>query len=100
VRAIAAGDAHTCAVATAGAVSCWGANDDGQLGTGDTQPRDAPAVVSGVTGAVGVTAGSAHTCAFATDGSVACWGADTNGQLGDGIALFAATPALARVACE
>jgi len=100
LRAIAAGDAHTCAVATAGAVSCWGANDDGQLGTGDTQPRDAPAVVSGVTGAVGVTAGSAHTCAFATDGSVACWGADTNGQLGDGIALFAATPALARVACE
>jgi len=37
--AVALGNFHTCAVSAAGALQCWGANDTGQLGTGDTDRR-------------------------------------------------------------
>ena len=40
--AIAAGYAHTCALLVGGSVACWGGNDFGQLGTGDTADRYFP----------------------------------------------------------
>jgi hypothetical protein len=43
--AIAAGDGFTCAREEQGAVFCWGENARGQLGTGDTAPRDTPSPV-------------------------------------------------------
>ena len=46
--ALAAGNAHTCALLMGGTVDCWGSNDDGQLGTGDTSERDAPTAVTGL----------------------------------------------------
>ena len=36
---IAAGGDHTCAILDDGSVKCWGRNDYGQLGYGDTQNR-------------------------------------------------------------
>jgi alpha-tubulin suppressor-like RCC1 family protein len=92
--AIAAGWDHSCAVLDDGTVKCWGANDDGQLGLGDTADRgDGPGemgdglpVVALGTGrtAVAITANYAYTCALLDDGTVKCWGANFNGQLGLG----------------
>jgi len=42
----AAGSAHTCALATDGGVWCWGANDKGQLGSGDRVGRAEPRQVT------------------------------------------------------
>jgi len=40
--ALSGGHLHTCAVATAGGVKCWGRNDEGQLGDGTTMQRTVP----------------------------------------------------------
>ena len=95
-KMIATGAAHTCAVLDNDSVKCWGANDDGQLGLGDTDARgdgalemgDALATVSlGLATGVRVTAiaaGDAHTCVMLSTGAVKCWGAGANGRLGTG----------------
>ena len=42
VSGLAAGRAHTCARTAAGDVLCWGENDLGQLGAGDSGTADEP----------------------------------------------------------
>lgn len=36
---VAVGGGHTCAILDDGTLKCWGANESGQLGLGDTRPR-------------------------------------------------------------
>lgn len=76
--------AQTCAVRATGAVMCWGSNDFGQLGTGNTANSSVPVQVLELTNAVDVACGNAHTCASLADGTVACWGQSDEGQVGDG----------------
>jgi alpha-tubulin suppressor-like RCC1 family protein len=95
LRAIAAGDAYTCAV-RGGGVRCWGVNREGELGNGqagcDPQEdpflancyRKTPVSVSGLGGVRQLSAGSKHACALTTGGGVACWGSNESGQLGNG----------------
>jgi len=80
--AVAAGEAHSCAVAWTGELFCWGANMDGQLGAGDTAPRTDPVAVTGDW--TDAAAGAKHTCGLAREGAAACWGKNTEGQVGDG----------------
>lgn len=83
----------TCVVHPDGRLHCFGGNDAGQLGLGDTDDRGASAgtmtnlpVVDLGPGAVvvDVAGGSNHACALLVTGKVKCWGSNNQGQLGLG----------------
>lgn len=76
--ALAASSDTTCALA-AGAVRCWGAGRDGQLGDGGSEAQARP-VTAKIDGVVELSVGSAHVCGRRTDGSVWCWGYNEYGQ--------------------
>lgn len=92
VRVVAAGWNHTCALLSDGTIKCWGANDVGQLGLGDTLARGDEAGEMGAAlppvnlgrNATAITAGHNHTCALLDDNTVKCWGGNGLGQLGLG----------------
>jgi len=92
-----------CALLDHGEVKCWGNNQFGQLGTGDTRNRgdrpdemgDAlePVELGAGRTAVSVSAGSNYSCAVLDDGSVKCWGSGKYGQLGGESEYDALSPA-------
>jgi alpha-tubulin suppressor-like RCC1 family protein len=92
--AIAVGSLHSCALLDNSAVKCWGRNQYGQLGYGDTDSRgdgagemgDALLAINFGAGrtARAIAAGKYFTCALLDNFAVTCWGANTGGQLGLG----------------
>lgn len=90
---VAVGGGHTCVRLPDGRVKCWGENDEGQLGSGSTEPLlDGGARIDALPPlefgdgirALSVVAGDAHTCAVFDDGTLRCWGFNRFGQLGIG----------------
>jgi len=75
---------NTCALLASGRVSCWGDNDEGELGNGTTTSRLRPVHVSGIATATQVSVGWYHACALLADHTVSCWGRNGSGQLGNG----------------
>jgi alpha-tubulin suppressor-like RCC1 family protein len=91
---IVAGNAHTCALLETGNVKCWGINQEGELGVGDTYwagytPVDVTGLSSDI---IDIAAGWQHTCALMNTGVVKCWGMNAWGQLGDGTTTLRAAP--------
>lgn len=84
IVALTAGNRHVCALSGTGAVTCWGANDFGQLGSGATGGKG-PVIVAGLDpGVVAIAAGLRHTCAVTATRAVKCWGRNYEGTLGAG----------------
>ncbi len=97
---IAAGDAHTCAIASDDVVWCWGDNTYGQLGSSahSSLPNDrseVPVQAAALPGgrvARQITSGRRHVCVLAQDGTVWCWGENGFGQSGDAGLVNVADP--------
>ena len=89
------GNAHSCAILDDSSAMCWGWNDYGQLGDGNTNNSSTAVTVvmpSGL-GLAEISAGARHTCAVATNASVYCWGAHVEGTLGLGEGVDSDVPA-------
>lgn len=89
------GGHHACARFALGNVSCWGANESGQIGGGKKSLADRiqPIPVVDLGGfAVDLAAGTSHTCAVLAAGTIRCWGSNNLGQLGTGTTLGDAKP--------
>lgn len=81
---LAAGYDQSCALRSSGAVACWGANSQGELGNTTHNPSNTPVAVSGITDAAGIVADNYHTCALRVGGGVLCWGSNGSGEFGNG----------------
>jgi alpha-tubulin suppressor-like RCC1 family protein len=75
----------SCALLADHTVSCWGANQEGQLGDGTISPyRATPAPIANLADVVEIATGSHHTCARLSNGEVRCWGMGRACGIGDG----------------
>ena len=77
---------HTCSILGNGSLMCWGLNNRGQIGIGNTLNALSPEWVdlgSG-TNVTEVVNGFRHTCAILENGSLMCWGENLDGQMGNG----------------
>ena len=86
--AVTAGPSHSCALHENGTISCWGDNDDGQLGDGTGgefgDESLVPVRVNGISDATAVATSWSHSCALHENGTISCWGENYDGRLGNG----------------
>jgi alpha-tubulin suppressor-like RCC1 family protein len=77
-----------CAVLSSGGVDCWGADNNGEIGSGpnevplDCDCIDTPQAALGITDAVAVVGDHDGYCAVLSSGGVDCWGYDETGEVG------------------
>jgi E3 ubiquitin-protein ligase HERC3 len=101
-KSLSLGNDFACAVLDNSSVKCWGRNNVGQLGLGDTNHRgddpsemgDSLLSVNLGTGrtAKNITTGQFHACAHLDNDSVKCWGSNVAGttttSMGDSLAAL------------
>ena len=107
VHQIASGSRHHCVITHLGDVSCWGDNQNGQLGINPTtatvwgnQPNqmgnNMVKVPLGAYYATAIAAGKSHSCALLNNNTVYCWGNNTQGQLGQDNAVSSYVPVMVK----
>lgn len=86
---------HTCAITTTGSTLCWGSNDKGSLGWGQSYGGKTirTAALPDDVRAERLAVGLAGTCIGSTDGRVFCWGSNLRGSVGNGTAVPVYSPA-------
>lgn len=84
--------ASTCGVTAAQEAWCWGANNDGQLGTGDSLPSTTPRQVIGGVSFQSISVSNFQTCGISAAQAAYCWGPNVYGGLGDGTLASTAAP--------
>ena len=88
VSSFASADA-SCVLLDSGSVKCWGANNYGQLGLGDSTithrhiASDSETISFGRT-AVAISSRGGSSCVILDNGEIQCWGKNDYGQLGLG----------------
>ena len=80
------GRSYTCGLTKAGALYCWGLNEDRQLGIPEQDLVSSPAKVDvdAPDGFRSIGLGMYHACAIRADRTLWCWGRNTDGQIGIG----------------
>ena len=98
VMSVTAGWFHTCILTETNDVKCWGKNEDGQLGDGQSCGVllcTKPVEVDGLPGVVAtLAAGGEHSCVVTSEVGLKCWGRNNEGQLGDGTNVDRTTPVI------
>ena len=82
ITKIVVGGLSSCAINAENRLFCWGRNDFGQLGTGDTENKYIPTTI--LEDIIDIDIGFNHACAIRSDKKLFCWGDNSYGQLGDG----------------
>lgn len=82
VRSVAAGHSHTLFLKTNGTVWACGANDHGQLGSGNTILWDVPVQVPNLSHIIAIACGGDFSLFLHSSGTVYACGANDSGQLG------------------
>ena len=84
---------HTCTILDNDSLVCWGKNDDGQLGNGNTSNTPIPTPVDfGSAKVQQVAVGGSFSCALVGNYSLMCWGGNRFGQLGNGTNNSSSSP--------
>ncbi len=93
---VAAGGNHSCARLGTNQLQCWGKNNNGQLGIGNTVDQLIPANVilaPSTFAGQALNAGNGYTCTMLnTSSDYFCWGVNDFGQLGNGTFVNSSLP--------
>ena len=90
--AVRAGSGFSCAREGSGLLSCWGVNDQGQMGRGTLATPLSPGAPTALPMVSSFALGTAHACAIGTGGAnVACWGGNVFGQAGQTVGVMVVT---------
>ena len=86
-RSVTVGNSFACALQESADVRCWGNDDAGELGSGQSNRELAQRLVTLPNGeqATQVSSGFKSACAVTTSQRVACWGGNDRGELGRGV---------------
>ena len=83
-KVISSSGSNTCSITADYRLVCWGANDMGQLGQGNTGSISGfvNITLSSLEEPIDVAVGEHHTCIVTSQGKIECWGQNDFGQLG------------------